>query len=168
MTEEYTIKWANSDHLWRKCKLLASLLDTHQDINPNLGGLFRDSFWGGLYDHYDHVNMITGVMAISSYKGLTRNLGIGNTTVWVLPNFWRLGWVRNTKFGRNVSNKMLLNAVKWRRKVFTINAANKLKHLFLKKYATIKVETKLSKFYVTLIFFYNSELWALKTTYRVK
>ena len=44
ITEEYTIKRANSDNLWRKCKLLASLLDTHQDINPNLGGLFRDSF----------------------------------------------------------------------------------------------------------------------------
>ena len=44
MTEEYTIKRANSDNFWRKCKLIASLLDTHQDINPNLRGLFRDSF----------------------------------------------------------------------------------------------------------------------------
>ena len=44
MTEEYTIKRANSDNLWRKCKLHASLLDTHKDINSNLGGLFRDSF----------------------------------------------------------------------------------------------------------------------------
>ena len=28
----------------------------------------------------------------------------------VLPSIWRLGRVRNTKFGTNVSNKMLLNA----------------------------------------------------------
>ena len=30
--------------------------------------------------------------------------------IGVLPNIWRLGRVRNTKFGTNVSNKMLLNA----------------------------------------------------------
>ena len=29
-----------------------------------------------------------------------------------LPSIWRLGWVRNTKFGTNVSNKMLLNDAK--------------------------------------------------------
>ena len=29
-----------------------------------------------------------------------------------LPNIWRLGRVRDTKFGPNVSNKMLLNAAK--------------------------------------------------------
>ena len=28
-------------------------------------------------------------MTISFYKGLTRNLEIGNTPVWVLPNIWR-------------------------------------------------------------------------------
>ena len=62
-----------------------------------------------------HVNSITvsGVMAIFFYKSLTRNLQIGNTSVWVLPNIWRLGQVRDTKFGRNVSNKMLLNAAKY-------------------------------------------------------
>ena len=38
---------------------------------------------------------------------------IGNTPVWVLPNIWRLGRVMDTKFGTNVSNKMLLNAVKF-------------------------------------------------------
>ena len=37
---------------------------------------------------------------------------IGNTPVWVFPNIWRLGWVRNTKFGTKVSNEMLLNAAK--------------------------------------------------------
>ena len=46
------------------------------------------------------------------YKGLTRNLEIRNTPVWVLPNIWRLGGVRDTKFGTNVSNEMLLKAAK--------------------------------------------------------
>ena len=58
-----------------------------------------------------HVNTITGsgVIKISIYKELTRNPEIGNTPVWVLPNIWRLGQVRNTEFGTNVSNKMLPN-----------------------------------------------------------
>ena len=47
-------------------------------------------------------------MTISFYEGLTRNPEIGNTPVWVLSNIWRLGQVRNTKFGTNISNKMLL------------------------------------------------------------
>ena len=60
-------------------------------------------------------NMIfgRGVMTIFVYKVLTRNPKIGNTPVWVLPNISRLGQVRDTKFGTNVSNKMLLNAAKW-------------------------------------------------------
>ena len=41
---------------------------------------------------------------------LTRNPEIGN--VCVLPNIWRLGQVTDTKFGTNVSNKMLLNTAK--------------------------------------------------------
>ena len=62
-----------------------------------------------------HVIIITGfgVMTISFYMELTRNPEIGNTPVWVLPNIWRLGQVRNTKFRRNVSNKILLNAAKY-------------------------------------------------------
>ena len=48
------------------------------------------------------------------YKGLTRNSKIENTPVWVWFNIWRLGRVSNTKFGTNVSNKMLLNAAKCR------------------------------------------------------
>ena len=47
------------------------------------------------------------------YKGLTRNPEIGNTPVWALPNIWRLGQVMDTKFGTNVSNKLLLNATKF-------------------------------------------------------
>ena len=38
---------------------------------------------------------------------------IRNTFVWVLPNKWKLGQVRNTKFATNISNKMLLNAAKF-------------------------------------------------------
>ena len=41
-----------------------------------------------------------------------RDLEIGNTPVWVFPNMWRLGQVRDTKFGMNISNKILLNAAK--------------------------------------------------------
>ena len=37
-----------------------------------------------------------------------------NTPVWVFSNIWRLGWVRDTKFGMDVSNEMLLNATKYR------------------------------------------------------
>ena len=62
-----------------------------------------------------HVNTITGYENFL-YKGLIRNSEIGNTPVWVLPNIWRLGWVRNTEiteFGTSVSNKMLLNAAKY-------------------------------------------------------
>ena len=61
-----------------------------------------------------NINIITssGVMTIFFYKGLTRNPEIGNTFVWVFANIWRLRWVRDAKFGTNVSNKMLLNAAK--------------------------------------------------------
>ena len=66
---------------------------------------FQFSYW---------INIITGsrIMATFFYKGLTRNPEIGNTPVWVLPNVWRLGRVINTKFGTNVSNRILLNAAK--------------------------------------------------------
>ena len=61
-----------------------------------------------------HPSIITcsGVMTIYFYKELTRNVEIGNTPIWLLPNIWRLGWVRYTKFGTDVSNKMFLNAAK--------------------------------------------------------
>ena len=48
------------------------------------------------------------VMTIFIYNGLTRNLEIGTIPVYVLPNVWTLGQVRDSKFGTNVSNKMLL------------------------------------------------------------
>ena len=61
-----------------------------------------------------HVNIMTGSGATTIFvsKGLTRNSEIRNTLFWVLLNIWRLGWVRNTKFGTNVSYKILLNGAK--------------------------------------------------------
>ena len=60
------------------------------------------------------VNIITGsgVMTVFFCKGLTSNWESQNTPLWVLPNIRRLGRVRNTKFGMNISDKMLLNASK--------------------------------------------------------
>ena len=49
-------------------------------------------------------------MTIFVYKELTKNPEIGNATVWVFLNIWRLEQVRDTKFGMTVSNEMLLNA----------------------------------------------------------
>ena len=54
-----------------------------------------------------------GIMTIFFYKGLTRNPEIGNTSIWVLPNIWRLEWIMDTKFGKNVANRMLLNTAKF-------------------------------------------------------
>ena len=67
--------------------------------------LVNFSYWSKF-----HVSIITGsgVMAIC----FIRDLEIGNTPVWVFPNIWRLGQVRDTKFGMNISNKILLNAAK--------------------------------------------------------
>ena len=86
-----------------------------QDVNVKFlwrcfVSLVKFSYWSKF-----HVNIITGsgIMTIFFYKGLTRNLEIGNTPVWVLPNIWRLGRVMDTKFGTNVSNRMLLNAAKF-------------------------------------------------------
>ena len=72
--------------------------------------IFKFSYW-----YKFHVNVVTGseVMTIYVYKGLTRNSEIGNTPVWVLLNIWRLGYVRDTRFGMDVSNKILLNAAKY-------------------------------------------------------
>ena len=77
---------------------------TSQFLDMTLSSIFLTSL----------VNIITGfvIITIFFYKGLTGNLEIGNTPVWVLPNIWRLGRVMETKFGTKVFNKMLLNAAK--------------------------------------------------------
>ena len=72
--------------------------------------IMKFSYWSKF-----HVNIITGsgVLIISFYNGLTRNPEIGNNPVWDLQNIWRLGKVGDTKFGTNVSNKILLNTAKY-------------------------------------------------------
>ena len=35
-------------------------------------------------------------------------------------NIWRLGQIRDTKFGTNVSNKMVINAEKYQVKAFSV------------------------------------------------
>ena len=64
--------------------------------------LDKFSYWSKF-----HANIFThsGVM--------TRNPGIGNTTVWVLPNIWRMGPVMDAKFGNCISNEKLLNSAKY-------------------------------------------------------
>ena len=71
--------------------------------------LVKFSYWSRF-----HVNIITGsgIMTISFCKGLTKNPEIGNTPVWVFPNIWTLGQIMDTKFGTDVSNRMLLNVAK--------------------------------------------------------
>ena len=77
--------------------------------------LVKFSYWSKF-----HVNIITGSrdMTIFFYKGFTGNPEIGNTPVWAFPNIWKLGWVRDTKFDKNVSNKILLNAAKCQSHIF--------------------------------------------------
>ena len=60
------------------------------------------------------VNISTGsgIMTIFSYKGLTGNPEIGNTLFCVFSNIRRLGRGRDTKFGTNVPEEILLNAAK--------------------------------------------------------
>ena len=44
-----------------------------------------------------HVNIMTGVTNFFTHKGLTRNLEIVNTPVWIMPSILRLGQKLNTK-----------------------------------------------------------------------
>ena len=71
--------------------------------------LMNFSYWSKFYVS---VTTGSGVTTIFVYKGLTRNSEIGNNPVLILPNIRRLGQVRDTKIGTNVSNKILLNAAK--------------------------------------------------------
>ena len=80
--------------------------------------LVKVSYWSNFY-----VSIITGfgVMTILFYKGLTGNSEIGNTPVSVLLNIGVLGQVQNTKYGTDVSNKMLLKIQNARVTAFTIS-----------------------------------------------
>ena len=63
-----------------------------------------------------HANIITGygVLTIFVYKRLTeiRKLELRPSEVPSI-NIWKLAEIRDTKFGRNVSNKKFLNAAKF-------------------------------------------------------
>ena len=67
--------------------------------------LVKFSYWSKFC-----VNIITGsgVMPIFSYKELTSNPEIGN----ILSDFCSVSEIWDSKFGKNISNKMLLNAAK--------------------------------------------------------
>ena len=96
-------------------KIQKMTMTSRHDVNINFSRrcfVFLVKF---SYLYKFHINLITasGIMAIFFYKGLTRNPEIGNTPLWVLPNIWRLGQGMDTKFGRNVSNRMLLNVAKF-------------------------------------------------------
>ena len=51
-------------------------------------------------------------MTVAVYKGLTRNLEIGNTSVLSLTNICRVGQVTDAKFGMIVPNEKLHYAAK--------------------------------------------------------
>ena len=104
------------------CSKLTKIPKNDNDVAIPRNDVIVKTFWRGFvslvissYWSKFQVNIITGsgIMTIFFYKGLARNPEIGNTPVWVLPNIWRLGRVMDTKFGTNVSNRMLLNAVKF-------------------------------------------------------
>ena len=90
------------------CSKLGLNWKIDNDVTIFRHGIIVKRFWRSfvslftfIYWSKFHVNIFTGsgVMTISFYKGLTRNSEIGNTPVGVLPDFWRLGQVRNTLFG---------------------------------------------------------------------
>ena len=97
---------------WRKIRKM-TMTSQFSDMTSTSNffvSLVNFSYWSKF-----HVNIITGsgITTIFFHKELTRNPEIGNTPVWVLPNIWRLERVMDTKFGTNISNRMLLNAVKY-------------------------------------------------------
>ena len=65
--------------------------------------LVKFSYWSKF-----HVNTWFWSYDNFVYKGLTRNVEIKNTSIWVLSNNWRLGRVRDDKFGTNFPIKCYL------------------------------------------------------------
>ena len=114
--------------------------------------LVKFSYWPKF-----HVNIMTGVTKIFAYKGLIRNLEIVNNPVWVLPSILRLGQIRDTEFGPNVSNKMLLNAQNVRVTAFTIFELLRKNQLGRDK---ITPPTQISvKYWGLVIIFYGKIFW---------
>ena len=80
--------------------------------------LLSSLFTGPSFMSISSLVLVLWLMTSFFYKRLTRNPEIGNTTIWVFPNIWRLGWVKNSKSGTNVSYEMLLNSAKCQRYSF--------------------------------------------------
>ena len=77
---------------------LANMTSPSISFDVAFVSLIKFSYWFKF-----HVNIITGsgVMVVFFFRNWPE---IGNTTIWVLPNIWRLGRVRDTKFGTDVSS----------------------------------------------------------------
>ena len=54
----------------------------------------------------------TDTLNIQGFFNLELQLNEISAQLKVFPNIWRLGGVRDTKFGTNISNEMLLHAAK--------------------------------------------------------
>ena len=75
------------------------------DVIVNFFWRFHVSLVNFSYWSKFHVNSITG-SGVKDNIWLTTNTEIGkNLSCLVLPNIWRLGQVKDTKFDANVSNK---------------------------------------------------------------
>ena len=72
--------------------------------------LVKFSFWSKFC-----VNIMTGawVMTIFVYKGFTRNPNTENTSVWVLPNTWRVGRARFTDECYKMTGLQLLTDLRY-------------------------------------------------------
>ena len=110
----------------------------------------------------------SGVRTIFFYKELNRNSGSGNTSVWVLLKIWRLGRVRDTKFGTNFSDKMLLNAARCQGnsfKSFWVNKGNPTGGVKLPLFPQIRVNQVVTLKILKLSFFDMIKKWRETSKY---
>ena len=82
------------------------------DVTVKFFSRCRVSFGKIIYWSLFHDNILagSGVMKIFVFKGLRQKSR--NRKYLHLSNIWRLGYVRDIKFGENFSNKELFNAAK--------------------------------------------------------
>ena len=105
----------------RDCPKLAINWKNDSDVTICRHGVIVKFFWRCFvslvkFRYWSKFHVIItgfGVITILFHEGLSRNPEIGNKLVWALSNIWRLGQVRDTKFGPDISNKMLLKAAKF-------------------------------------------------------
>ena len=72
-------------------------------INGNVN--FTDYVSGS----FNIFNIVLFLFSILVLSGIDQKSGNRKHSVWVLPNIWRLRWVRDTKSGTDVSKEVLLN-----------------------------------------------------------